>query len=195
MKSFILSWNVRHCKNLEANIHTRIFLEIPRFIQTRVFTELKEYSFNLRHFEISPAFGGGGGGAFWPGPRKQGYGYRIDLKFATNNGNDDTNKHTKFKVIGCSTFRDMTSQIFPFQKGTSHGDSIFTPWNRAKLEKSHFLCIFSGTKLCVTLHFHGFQAKQKIHMFNFLRRLISETTAATPRVNRFCWKFCLIDKN
>ena len=47
-------------------------------------------------------------GAFGPRPRKQGYGYRINLKFATNNGMDDTSKHVKFKVIGCSTFRDMT---------------------------------------------------------------------------------------
>ena len=51
---------------------------------------------------------------FWPGPRKQGYGCRIDLKFATNNDTDDTSKHAKFKVIGCSTFKDMNSTIsFP----------------------------------------------------------------------------------
>ena len=79
-----------------------------------------------------------GGGAFWPIPRKQGYGYRIDLKFATNNGTDDTSKHAKFKGIGCSTFRDMTPQKFPFQKRISHRDSIFTPWNRAELEKITF---------------------------------------------------------
>ena len=77
---------------------------------------------------------------------------------------DDTSKHAKFKVIGCSTFRDMTPQLFPFQKGTSHRDSIFTPWNRAKLgKKSLFMPenIFSGTKLYPSLHFHVFQAKQK----------------------------------
>ena len=79
--------------------------------------------------------------AFWPGTRKQGFDYRIDLKFATDNGMNDTGKHAKFKVIGCFTFRDMTSQKFPFQKGTSHRDLIFTPWNRAKLEKNHFLCL------------------------------------------------------
>ena len=130
-----------------------------------------------------------GGGLFWPGPRKQGYSYRIDLKFATNNGMDDTSKHAKFKVIGCSTFKDMTSQKFIFQKGTSHRDLIFIPWNRAKLEKITFMPenIFSGTKLYPPpLHFHGFQAKQKIHMFNFSRRLISKTTAATPMISRFC---------
>ena len=68
-----------------------------------------------------------------PGPRKQGHSYQIDLKFATNNGTNDTSKPAKFKVIDCSTFRDMTSQIFPFKKGTSDRDSIFIPWNRAKL--------------------------------------------------------------
>ena len=75
---------------------------------------------------------GGGGGGGWPGPRKQGYGYRIDVKFPTNNGTDDTSKHEKFKVIGCSTFIDMTSQKFPFEKGMSR-NSIFPPG--ANLEK------------------------------------------------------------
>ena len=84
--------------------------------------------------------GAGGGRGVWPGPRKQGYGYRIDLKFATNNSTDDTSKHAKFKVIGSSTV-DMTSQKFPFRKGTSHSDSIFTPWNLVKVEKNHFLCM------------------------------------------------------
>ena len=81
---------------------------------------------------------GGGGGGFWAGPRKQGYCYWIDLEFATNNGTNDTSKHAKFEVVRCSTFRDMTSQKFPFQKGTSHRDSIFTPWNRAKLKRITF---------------------------------------------------------
>ena len=96
---------------------------------------------------------GGGGGAFWPGPRKQGYGYRTNLKFATKNGTDDTSKHAKFKVISCSTFRDMMSQKFPFQKGTSDRDSIFTPWMESS--KSLFTPenIFSGTKLYPPLHF------------------------------------------
>ena len=43
--------------------------------------------------------------------------------------------------FGCSIFRDMTSQKFSFQKETSHRDSIFTPWNRTKLETNHFLCL------------------------------------------------------
>ena len=96
----------------------------------------KRLTYNLRHFEISPATGGGGG--FLTRTRKQGYGHRIDLKFATNNGTNHRSKHAKF--IGYSTFRGMTSQKFPFQKGMSDRDSIFTPWNRAKLIKS-FLCL------------------------------------------------------
>ena len=57
----------------------------------------------------------------------------------------------------------MTSQKFSFQKVTTHRDSIFTPWNRAKLEKNHFMPEhnFSGTNLYPSLHFHGFQVKQK----------------------------------
>ena len=50
-------------------------------------------------FEISQAKREEG---FWPGSRKQGYSYRIDLKFATNNGKNDTSKHAKFNVIGYS---------------------------------------------------------------------------------------------
>ena len=78
-------------------------------------------------------------GAFWPGPGKQVYGYRIALKFATDNGTDNTSTHAKLKVIGSPAFTAMTSQIFPFQKGMSHRDLIFTPWNRANLKKNHFL--------------------------------------------------------
>ena len=40
--------------------------------------------------------GGEGRGAFWPRSRKQGHGWRIDLKFGTDNGTNDTSKHAKF---------------------------------------------------------------------------------------------------
>ena len=122
------------------------------------------------------------GGAFWPGPRKQGYSNRINLKFAANNGTDDTSKHAKFKVIGCSTFRDMTSQKFPFQMGMSHHDSIFTPWNRAKVKKSLFMpeSIFSGAKLYLPLHFHGFEAKQKNSYLQFFEMSHFENSCSNP---------------
>ena len=118
------------------------------------------------------------------------------------------------------------SQKFPFKNGTSHRDSILIPWNRAELEKNHFLClkthlsrfdiyspepsktrekslfmpenIFPGTNLYPSLHFHGFEAKQKNSHVQFSRHLISTTTAATPLVTRFCYnsaKMCLIDEN
>ena len=63
-------------------------------------------------------------------------------------------KHAKFLLVGFSTFRDMTSQIFPLQNGTTHRDLIFTRWNRAKLEKNHFENIFPGTNLyslCISM--------------------------------------------
>ena len=53
-----------------------------------------------------------GGGLFGPDPEN-----KVDLKFGTNNGTNDTSKHAKFYVLGFSTFRDMTSQNFPFQNG------------------------------------------------------------------------------
>ena len=39
------------------------------------------------------------------------------------------------------------------------------------------------------MYFHSFQAKQKIQMFHFLRRLIIQTTEATPLVNELSQKF------
>ena len=71
-----------------------------------------------------------GGGGFLPGPRKQGYSYRIELKFATNNGADDTSKNAKFKVIGSSTFREIRRH--------KNESSIFTPWKRTKTQKITF---------------------------------------------------------
>ena len=50
--------------------------------------------------------------------------------------------------------------------------------------------IFSGTKLYNPLHFRGSEVKQKIHMFNSSRRLISKTTAATPPGELILLKFC-----
>ena len=104
-----------------------------------------------------------------------------------NNGTDDTSKHAK--VIDFSTFGDMTSTKFLFQNGTSHRDSTFTTWNRAKLKKKS-LCmpenIFPGTNVYPSLYTHDVEAKQRMLMFNFSRRLISKTTAATLLVNRFC---------
>ena len=82
-----------------------------------------------------------GGGTFWPEPSKQGYSYRINFKFATNNGMDNTSKRAKFKVIGCSTFRDMTSQKFSFRKGTSHNDSIFLPPGIEQNSKKSLFCL------------------------------------------------------
>ena len=75
-------------------------------------------------------------------------------------------------------FRDLTSQKFPFQNGTkSHRDSIFTPCNRAKLEKNHFLCL--KTSFLAQIYTpSGFEAKQKNRRFNFSRGFISKTTAA-----------------
>ena len=117
--------------------------------------------------------------AFGPGPRRQGYGHRIDLKFTTNNGTDHTSEHAKFEVIGYSTFRDMTSQKFPFQKGTSHCDSIFTPCNRAKLNKSIFM-LQNSTKLYPFLHFHSFQAKQKNSYVQFFETCRFRNNCSPP---------------
>ena len=65
---------------------------------------------------------------------------------------------------------------------SSRFDIYGLEWNKTE-EKLLFMPenIFLGTNLYSPLHFHGFEVKQKILMFNFSRRLISNTTAAaTP---------------
>ena len=142
--------------NFDAKIYLEVYANCFTNRSCRLYTH--KGSFNPITYSIL-RFRQLRGGAFWLRPRRQGYGYRIDLKFATNNGTDDTSKRAKFNVIGCSTFRDMRSEKFPFQKGTSHRDSIFTSWNRAKLEKQSLFIpenIFSGTKsypLCISMVF------------------------------------------
>ena len=65
----------------------------------------------------------------------------------------------------------MTSQKFPFQNGTSHRDSEFTPWNRAKLEKKSLFMpenIFPGTNLyplCISM----FLKQNKYFVFSIFR--------------------------
>ena len=89
---------------------------------------------------------------FGPDPEKQGYGLRIELKFGTNNGTDNTKiliNMQNFKLLAILLLEILRHKVTPFQKGTSHRDSIFTPWNRGKFDKSVFITgnIFSGPKL------------------------------------------------
>ena len=46
----------------------------------------------------------------------------------------------KFQVDSSFSFRDMTSQIFPQKKGTSHPIRLFTPGNGFNFKKNEFLC-------------------------------------------------------
>ena len=89
-----------------------------------------------------------------------------------------------FKVIGFSTFRDMTSQKFSFQKGVI-SILYLSPGIEQNSRKITFYAWkhLSWHKFIPRLHFHGFEAKQKIRMFNFSRGLISKTTVATPLAN------------
>ena len=95
----------------------------------------------------------------------------------------DTGKHAKFYVIGFSTFRDMTSQIFPFQNGTSHHDSIFNNWNRAKLEKKSLFMpenLFPGTNLYPHLNFQCFEVKQKNSYVQFFEMSHFNNNCSNP---------------
>ena len=59
--------------------------------------------------------------------------------------------------------------VYPLEANKTREKSLFMPEN-----------IFPGTNLYPPLHLHGFEAKQKICMFDFSRRLNLKTTAATP---------------
>ena len=89
-----------------------------------------------------------------------------------------------FKVLA---FLLSTSQKFPFRNGTSHCDSIFTPWNRGTLQKNHFSCMKTSfleqihTPPPPPMHFHGFEVKQK-------HRILRMTGEVTDRFNE---KLCL----
>ena len=126
--------------------------------------------YNLQHFEISSARVGGGG-ATWPGPRKQGYGYQIELKFATSIGTDET---------------FVTKISFPEGNKTSH--SIFTPWNRAKLEKNHFLCLETSflAQNYTPSPFPWFSSETKNSYVQFFETSHFKNNCSNPLVNRLC---------
>ena len=57
-----------------------------------------------------PATGGGGGG-FLAQTQETKLWLKIDLKFGTNNGTDDTSKHAKFKHIKISPYSLIAQQL------------------------------------------------------------------------------------
>ena len=95
-------------------------------------------------------------------------------------------------VDGFSTFGDMTSQKFPFHNGTSHRDSIFTPWNQAKLDKNHFLCLKTSflaqsyTPLCISI---VFKQKQKF-IGSIFRDVSFQKQLQQPPGESILLKFC-----
>ena len=111
-----------------------------------------------------------------------------DKTFETNfnNGTHDTSKHVFY------TFRDVTSQTFPFQNGTSHRDSIFTPWNRAKLEKNHFFLpknIFRGTNLYSLCIFMVLKRNKKF-VCSIFRDVLFQNQLQQPPGELILLKFC-----
>ena len=73
-------------------------------------------------------------------------------------------------------FLEIRHHILPPQEGKESSGLDIYPLESTKIRKNHFLSLkifFYGPKLYTPMHFPGFQAKQKkIHMFNFLRRLV-----------------------
>ena len=93
------------------------------------------------------------------------------------------------QVIGLSTFRDMTSHKFSFQNSTNHCNSIFSPWNRAKLEKKYFLCLKTSflsqiyTALCIST---VLEQNKKLICSNFWDISFQKQLQQLRLVNRFC---------
>ena len=86
----------------------------------------------------------------------------------------------------------MTSQNFPFQTGKSHHDSIFTPWNRAKLEKNQFLCLKRSflaqmyTPLCISMVLKG----NKRILCSIFRDFSFQKQLCQPPGESILLKFC-----
>ena len=100
-----------------------------------------------------------------------------------------------------STFRDMTSQKFSFHNWTNHCDSIFSPWNRAKLEENYYLCLKKSflaqihTALCISTVLKQYK---KLIRSKFWDILFQKQLQQLLLVNRSCQnsaRMCLIDRN
>ena len=89
----------------------------------------------------------------------------------------------KFSVIGFSTFRHLTSLNFLSRRERVIAMRYLPPGIEQNSKKNHFLCLKTSflaqsyNPLYISM---VLKQNKKIHMFNFLRRLISKTTAATP---------------
>ena len=79
-----------------------------------------------------------------------------------------------------------------FQKGTSHRDSIFTPWNRAKLKKNHFLYLKTSflaqnyTPLCISIVFK----QNKNFICSIFREVSFQKQLQQPPGQSIVLKFC-----
>ena len=86
----------------------------------------------------------------------------------------------------------MTSQKFPLKKEMSHRDSIFIPWNRAKLEKDHFLCPKTPflAQSYTPSAFPLFSSKTKISDVQFFEMSHFKNNCSNPPGQSILLKFC-----
>ena len=114
--------------------------------------------------------------SFWPGPIKQGYGYRIDLKFAIMVRTILVNMQN-FKLLPVLLL-ELCHKNFLSRRERVIVIRYLPPVIQQNL-KNHFLCL-KTTKLYPPPHISMVFKQNKNSYAQFLRRLISKTTAATP---------------
>ena len=97
--------------------------------------------------------------------------------------------HAKFKADSSFTFGDMTSQIFPRKKGTSHKIWLFTPGKRDltfKIRVFMSRIVLLDPKLTPISISAIFEQRKNFSFSKFLGRFDEKRAAATPLIDQFC---------
>ena len=110
---------------------------------------------------------GGGGGAQRPGCQKSRL-TSIDMKLCMSHYIHKSIPHAKLEADSSSSFGDMTSQNFPWKKGTSHQIRLFTSRKTGlTFKKWVFMSgiVLLDPKLTHHVNFSNFQAEEKFLIF------------------------------
>ena len=96
----------------------------------------------------------------------------------------------KFKLLAFLLLEILCHKK-PLQKGRTHRDTIFTPWNQSKLEENQFLClkhIFRPKIILVLFYFILllFSGETKNSYVQFFEMSHFKNSYSNPLVNLFC---------
>ena len=146
---------------------------------------IQHWPYNLRHFEISSATGGGGG-LFGPDPENKvmvnGLIWNlVPIMVPMILVNRQHFKHFYFQRYDVTKIplpewnESSLFDIYPLKSSKTREKWLFMPEN-----------IFPGTNLCLPLHFYGSEAKQRNSYVQFFETSHFKNNCSNPLVNRFC---------